>query len=79
MKITRKVKDNTTTFSTLGCGAIFTPADVDDEGEIFLRVEDIHNNDEEHYNAIHMDSGEFIYFTPLCPVIRISAELIVEY
>ena len=80
MKITKKEKNISVPFDSLGNGAVFTPYDCDDEGIIFLRVEDIYcDSDTEHYNAVSLESGEFIFVTPLCPVIRISAELIVEY
>lgn len=78
MKITKKEKNISVPFSTLVNGTVFTPYNCDDEGIIFLRVEDICCDDEE-YNAVNIESGEFIFVTPFCPVIRISAELIVEY
>ena len=78
MKITKKEKNISVPFDSLGSGAVFTPYDCDDEGIIFLRVENIYCDDEQ-YNAVSLESGEFIFVTPLCPVIRISAELIVEY
>lgn len=78
MKITRKEKDNTINFMSLGCGAIFTPAEGDDKDLIFLRIEAI-SNEVEEYNAVFIENGECVYFTPTTPVIKISAEMIVEY
>ena len=78
MKITKKEKNNSVPFDCLGAGAVFTPCDCDDEGIIFLRVEDVYSEDD-HYNAVSLESGEHVFVTPLHPVIRCSAELIVEY
>lgn len=78
MKITKKEKNNSVPFDSLEVGAVFTPYDCDDEGIIFLRVEDVYCDDEQ-YNAVSLECGEFVFVTPLHPVIRVSAELIVEY
>jgi hypothetical protein len=73
MIITRKRNETKQLFETIPVGSCFI-----DGGCVFMKIEEIFDADDEHFNAIQLNLGSLTGFDPTSYVKPVNAELIVE-